>query len=344
LSNCKSDIRSDFELTTVSVPQVEQAAITALVRGGVPLEHAQLQASLLIEAELRGRPSHGLLRLNRLRERIANGVASATAKGRHEWRGAFLSVDGEMGLGPIVAQYALDAMEQQLAQTGIAVAAISNSNHIGMLAFYAERVAARGLVCIALSTSEALVHPYGGRTAMLGTNPIAIGVPTAGVPFVFDMATSLVSMGQIHDYANRGQELPEGWALDADGNPTTDALAAKSGSIAPFGAAKGYALGLAFEVLVTALSASAIGRDVVGTLDSDKACNKGDVFIVIDPNLQRGTADTISAYLDAVRASGGDQGSVLVPGDRALADRTRRLKDGIDLPAPLWEQLVSLGN
>lgn len=312
------------------------------MRGGVGEAHARLQAELLIEADLRGRPSHGLLRLNRIRERIANGVANPAATGRHDWRGAFLSVDGEAGLGPVVAQSALDALSEKVGQTGIAIAGIANNNHIGMLAFYAERIARGGLVAIALSTSEALVHPYGGRKAMLGTNPIAIGVPAADGPFVFDMATSLVSMGQVYDYANRGQALPQGWALDAEGRPTTDAEAAKAGSIAPFGEAKGYALGLAFEVLVVALTASAIGRDVVGTLDSDKACNKGDVFIVIDPAMQPATGAAISAYLDAVRASGMDR-AVQVPGDRATRERERRLVEGIDIPAPLWEQILSLG-
>lgn len=315
--------------------------MSALRAHGVSEAFARLQVELLLEAELRGRASHGLLRLNRICERIINGVINPATSGQHDWRGAFLSVDGEAGLGPVVAHSAIEALREKVSETGIAVAAISNSNHIGMLAFYAEQVASKGLVAIVLSTSEALVHPYRGRKAMLGTNPTAIGVPTAGLPFVLDMATSLVSMGQIHDYANRGQPLPPGWAVDADGNPTTDAVAAKSGAIAPFGEAKGYALGLAFEVLVVALTASAIGRNVVGTLDSTAVCNKGDVIIVIDPALQPGTADIISAYLDDIRASGSPSAPVLVPGDRALTARERALAKGVELPGALWEQILN---
>lgn len=153
------------------------------------------------------------------------------------------------------------------------------------------------------------------------------------------MATSLVSMGQIHDHAQRGQPIPEGWAVDQHGEPTTDAVAAKAGAIAPFGDAKGYALGLAIEVLVVALTNSAIGQDVTGTLDSVTECNKGDVFIVIDPAMSKSLAEQISHYLDAVRASGD---KVAVPGDRARATRDQALAKGLRLPGELWERLCGL--
>src|SRR5690606_16166677 len=158
------------------------------------------QADLLLEAELRGRASHGLLRLQRIIERIHNGVADPVTAGEHNWRGNILEVDGKRGLGPVVASAALDLLAERAHEQGIAIGAIRNNNHLGMLAWYADRIARRGLILIALCNSEALVHPWGGRKAMIGTNPIAIGVPTAAEPFVLDMATSLVSMGQIHNY------------------------------------------------------------------------------------------------------------------------------------------------
>ena len=170
---------------------------------------------------------------------------------------------------------AVEAIAARAKTTGIAVAAIANNNHIGMLAWYAEAIAQAGQVAIILTTSEALVHPFGGRTALLGTNPIAIGAPTDTGPFVIDLATSLVSMGEIHDHAHRGAALQSGWAVDADGNPTTNANAAKGGAIAPFGGAKGYALGLAFELLVTALTGAALGRGVTGTLNAEPDLQQG---------------------------------------------------------------------
>lgn len=345
----------------IAVEQVRLTALRALLavgaERGLSSAHAALQVDLLLDAQMRGVPSHGLLRLPRVIERIGNGIADPGATGVHTWRGShLLHVDGRQGLGPVVAQTALDAIIERSRESGVAVAAIADSNHLGMLAWYARAVAARGFVLLAMTTSEALVHPWGGRHAMLGTNPLAIGVPATPHPFVVDMATSLVSMGKIHDHANRGLPIPQGWALDAQGNPTTDAQAAKRGAIAPFGGAKGYALGLAIEVLVAGLTGSALGTAVQGTLDSTSACNKGDVFIVLNPGAATHTdnganagagaaiASTVSSYLDAIRESPPENpdAPVSVPGDRAERSHAAALADGVEIDAALWQQIQTL--
>lgn len=333
-----------METITLPHPVLLGHCVRALEHHGVPPAQALEQAELLLEAELRGRPSHGVMRLPRLIERIRNGVTSPVSTGRHQWRGqALLDVDGQQGLGPVVAFSALRALCERARETGVAAAAIHNSNHIGMLALYAERIAAQGQVLLALSTSEALVHPWGGRRALIGTNPIAIGVPAEPHPFVLDMATSAVSMGQVHDYAERGQALQPGWALDAAGDPTLDAAAAKEGAIAPFGQAKGYALGLAFEVLVASLTASALGTAVQGTLDSTQICNKGDVFIVLEP-AAGAMAGQISAYLETLRQCPplDPARPVAVPGDRAQRQRERSLEQGMTLPRTVWDAICAL--
>ncbi|MFD2239361.1 Ldh family oxidoreductase [Aureimonas populi] len=325
----------------MALDEARAVGLRALAKAGVPDDHARTQIELLLDAELRGVPSHGLLRLGRIIERIGNGVADPAARGAHSWRAeGFLAVDGQRGLGPVVANAALDAIAERARRTGIALAAISNSNHIGMLGWYVERMADEGFTAIALSTSEALVHPWGARRAMIGTNPIAIAVPTGeGEPFMMDTATGIVSMGEIHDHANRGAPIPSGWALDAEGNPTTDAAAAKDGAIAPFGGAKGYALGLALELMVTSLAGAAVGRDVVGTLDSDRACNKGDVFIVMD-----GPRHDLSRYLAELRALEPAEGfeRVLIPGERGRECRRRRLVEGIPVAEAVWNRMQAL--
>lgn len=329
----------------VPVERVRQVSKKVLANAGVPEPHSELQVDLLLEAELRSRPSHGLLRLARIVERIRNGVTDPRTTGKHNWQGtAFLEVDGQQGLGPVVACAALDVICERARTTGISIAAIANNNHLGMMAWYAERIAARGMTIIALSTSEALVHAWGGRRPVLGTNPIAIGVPGRPRPFVIDMATSLVSMGQIYDHALRNKPIPPHWAKDTEGNPTTDAVAARDGAIAPFGEAKGYALGLAFEVMVASLTASALGRDVRGTLDSTQTCNKGDLFIVIDSAASSTMADAVGSYLDTIRtdmpALGFDR--VAIPGDRSLAIRQKRMLDGISVADDIWTNLLQL--
>lgn len=314
----------------------------ALRRAGVPAQAAALQADLWIDAELRGIPSHGLLRLERIVQRIERGLADPLAVGTHRWRGdSFLSVDGQSGLGPVVAIAALAQICAAAAKTGIAVAAISNSQHLGMLAWYAERVARGGQVALVLSTSEALVHPWGGRQALIGTNPIAIGVPTSEAdPFVMDTATGVVSMGEIHDRAQRGEAIPAGWALDAQGRPTTDAEAAKAGAITPFGQAKGYALGLAFELLVASLTGAALGRDVHGTLDAEWPSNKGDLLIVVNNVHSAG----LSAYLEILRHAEPAEGfaAVLVPGERGRALRAERQRTGMPIEPSVWRRLNEL--
>ncbi|MFF7456342.1 Ldh family oxidoreductase [Kitasatospora sp. NPDC008115] len=326
----------------IPVDDIRSTATGVLLRAGVSQPNTEILVRSLVEAELRGLPSHGLLRLPRVVERLRNKVADGTTTGRHTWTtGAHLSVDGERGIGPVVAHHALAAVSARARSTGIALASIANNNHIGMLALYAEDIARAGQVVIGFTTSEALVHPWGGRRAMVGTNPVMIGVPAEPHPFVMDMATSLVSMGKVHDHAHRGEPLPDGWALDADGNPTRDAEAAKAGAIAPFGGPKGYALGLAFELLVAALTGTATGRDVAGTLDSTEVCNKGDVFIVAEPV---GPVEAISRYLRDIRATEPSDPArpVLVPGDRALRTREAALAEGLDVAPEVWQRITAL--
>lgn len=324
----------------VAANEVQNLVEVLLKRFGAPNELAELQALVLVEAELRGVASHGILRVARILKRIENEVINPTATGRHIWQApGLLHVDGERGLGPVIATKAIDAIADRALEMGVAVAAISNSNHVGMLAWYAERVADRGQTLIGFSTSEALVHPWGGGTAMIGTNPITIGVPTESGAFVMDTATSIVSMGKIHDYANRGQPIPEGWGVDASGASSRDPVAVKAGAISPFGGAKGYALGLAFELLVSSLTGAAVGRDVKGTLDDTEPCTKGDLFIVIN-----GSGGGMGKYLDAIRSmppmAGFDE--VRVPGDRARATRDHRLSQGIPVGDEVWSELMKI--
>jgi L-2-hydroxycarboxylate dehydrogenase (NAD+) len=316
-----------------------------LMQRGAPEDAARLQADLLVEAELRGLPSHGLQRLPRLLLRLERGLANPRTTGAALWtKPAVLTVDGEAGLGPVVMMAAIRQLARKIPVQGIALAAIRNANHIGMLAYYAEAAAQMGFASIVISTSEALVHPYGGTQPMLGTNPIAIGIPTATEPFILDLATSTVSMGKIHHHALCGEAIPTGWAVDSEGRPTTDAEAAKAGAIAPFGGAKGYGLGLAVELLVAALAGSAFAPEVTGTLDDHQAATKGDVVILIDPAAGRGEARQLSAFLQRVRASRPSEPgrSVAISGDGGRGRRAKALATGVELPDEIMETLAAL--
>jgi L-2-hydroxycarboxylate dehydrogenase (NAD+) len=330
----------------VDVEEARSVTVAILRMLGASSEEAAQQAELLTEADLRGHPSHGLQRLPVLVERIRNGVVRFGVPTIDWVTAAALKVDGAQGLGPAVAFHAIREIAKRAKQTGVAVGLISDSNHLGMLAPYVQAIAESGQIGIAMTTSEPLVHPYGGRRALIGTNPLAIGIPATPHPFVLDMATSEVSMGRILAHVHRAEPIPLGWALDRNGDATTDPRAAAGGALSPFGAAKGYGLGLAIELLVAVLTQSAVGTSVVGTLDTDQRCNKGDVFICVDPAALRldDVAATISPFLDEIRSepSQRPERPASVPGDRSLERRTHALADGVSVPEGLWHEIQAI--
>jgi L-2-hydroxycarboxylate dehydrogenase (NAD+) len=311
---------------------------------GAPRDHAVLQARVVVTAEMKGRPSHGLHRLPQLVERIERGIIDPAAKGTQRWRAdAVMEVEGSSGFGPVVAMAAIERLAPHIPDLGIGLIAVRNANHLGMLAHYVEAIAAMGFIGIALSSSDSLVQPFGGTPAMLGTNPVAVAVPTAEEPLVLDLATGLVPMAGINHHATAMPD-PEGWLRDAQGRATTDPVRARAGAIAPFEDAKGHGLGIAMALLVAAIAGSARAPDGRGTLDSRSPCGKGDVFIMIEPSLAPGLPARLSAYLDALRAAplpaAGDP--LLVPGDRARRRQEAASRNGFDIDQRLWEELNAL--
>jgi LDH2 family malate/lactate/ureidoglycolate dehydrogenase len=326
----------------------ERALIDEVLRGlEASVDEAADQAQVLVEGDLRGRPSHGVQRLPVIAERVRRGLIRPGARGRAVWTAeAVLTVDGAFGFGPHVARLAADAIAERAARTGVAAAAIHNASHLGMLALYVEPLAMQGLVALAFTTSEALVHPWGGRSALVGTNPIALALPTDGEPFVMDMATGAISKGEVIARGLRGEKLPDGAAVDAEGVPTVDPIAADGGAISPAGGHKGFALGLALELFVAALTATELGGRVRGTLDVTDPVTKGDLLLVFDPAAAGAPPFTerLGLYLQALRASPPAPGSdgVTIPGERSRLERRRRLDAGIPLPATLWRDLIEL--
>jgi L-2-hydroxycarboxylate dehydrogenase (NAD+) len=330
----------------VSADEERTLAVSILAALGAPADEAAIQAEQLVEADLRGHASHGIQRLPLIVDRIRNGVTVPGAQIEVNWQTPTVaSIDAGRGLGPVVALRVVELISVRARETGIAVAAVRNNNHLGMLGPYVEALARRGQLGLAMTTSEALVHPFGGRKAMVGTNPLAIAIPADPDAFVLDMATAEVSMGRILAHLNRGEPIPSGWALDEQGAPTTDPEAAARGSISPFGGAKGYGLGLAIELLVGALTGSAVGRAVRGTLDATAVCNKGDLFVCLDPSALGlpEVAASVTPYLREIREDSDGAGTcVTVPGDRCRVRRRERLERGVPIPLGLWDQLKAI--
>jgi L-2-hydroxycarboxylate dehydrogenase (NAD+) len=329
----------------IGADQLHRVIRETLVGHGASPADADRQAMVFVEGDLRNHHSHGVRRLPVLVERMRGGLAASNGGPELTWvTDAVLRVDGQRGFGPVAAFAAIEAIMERAQRTGIALATVSNSNHLGMLAPYVEQMAAGGHIGLALTTSEALVYPWGGTQAMIGTNPIGVAVPTTAEPVVLDMSTAEVSMGKILEHAVRREPIPLGWAINEAGEPTTSPDEAARGAIAPFGGPKGYVLGLAFEVITGLLARSAFGTDVKGTLDADNPCTKGDVFlcICVDRLGLRPVLPELTAYLTQVRGSAAIPGAVTIPGDRARETRRKRLADGIPLHPEVWARVIRL--
>ena len=339
-------------MTTVGAMRVtydeELALISDVLEAcGAPAEKARTQARWLTEADLRGHPSHGIQRLPVIVGRIRAGLIRVDASPEFQWRSASaLVADGHRCFGPVGGLATVRELMREVSASGLALGAVRRANHLGLLAPYVEEVADAGLVGVAMTTSEALVHAWGGCKPVLGTNPIAIGIPSDPDPFVLDMATAAISMGKVVAHARAGTPLKEGWAIDRQGSPTVDPDAALRGAISPFGGAKGYGLGLAVELLVATLTGTALGSAVQGTLDTENESNKGDLFLVLDP-MAFGGADfsrRLAAYLKEVRESGVNDGEepVAIPGDRSRTARLTGLRAGFTIDREAWRDAQAL--
>ena len=337
-------------MRTITVSADEERALLAdVLRAlGASSDEAHIVGDVLLEADLRGQSSHGILRLPIIAQRVRAGLIRPRIYPRIDWGVSALgAMDAEHGFGHAMADRAMRLAVERARLTGIAAVTVRNNNHIGMIGYYAEHAAMAGMVGIVVTTSEALVTPYGGAEAMIGTNPIAIGFPARPEPFVLDMSTSATAMGKIIDRAQRGEPIPRGWAVGPDGQVTTDARAALAGAIMPFGGGKGSGLGLAIELLAGALVGAATGRDVRGTLDAEHRASKGDLFIAIDPGSLSGSGDLeerAGAYLADVRRSRPSDPAAppRIPGDRARACRADRLANGIPLSYEAWTAALAL--
>jgi L-2-hydroxycarboxylate dehydrogenase (NAD+) len=226
---------------------------------------------------------------------------------------------------------------------GIGCVGVHDSNHLGMLGYYTDELRRAGYVGIGMTNTEPAMPPHGGREPILGTNPIAIGLPT-DPPFNLDMSTAAIARGTVEHRRAAGEPLSEGVALDADGEPTTDPVAALDGTIRPFGGTKGSGLAIAVEVLAGGLVGAAMGRTVTGTYHTDEPCTKGDLFVAIDPAAMGASdfGDRASAFFERLRASETATGveAVRVPGERSIErDRTAST---IEIDPDLWERVRSL--
>lgn len=321
-----------------------ETAADALRAHGISGPDADIVADVLVSADARGKHSHGLIRLPRSVRGIKAGNVDPDGEIRVVVeRNAVAIIDGGSRLGPVVGLKAIGVATNRADEFGIGAVGVRNSNHLGMLGYYSDQLAQRGYVGIVLSNGEPAMPAHGGCTPTMGTNPIAIAFPT-DPRFNLDMATAAIARGDVLHRLESGEELPEGVALDANGESTTDPLAALEGVILPIAGPKGSGLAMAIELLAGGLVGADMGPNVTGTFNTQDPCTKGDFFMAIDPEAFTGNSFVrqVNEFLRDVKDSELATGSteMRIPGERSC---TRdEITDVIEIELTLWQEVVEL--
>ncbi len=328
----------------IPAADLERLMERALARSGANPAMAAATARALAVAEMDGIASHGASRIPQYCGHLGNGRAngSAVACVVRDSKGACL-VDAGQGLAFEACALAGREAIGRAGEFGVSFAAVTNSNHFGVAAYHLEPVAQAGLVGLAMGNSPAAMPAWGGKRALFGTNPIAAIFPRrAGAPLMIDLSLSAVARGKIMVAAREGKPIPEGWALDREGNPTTDAKAALDGSMLPVGGAKGAMLALIVELLVCALSGAAYGFESDSFFTAEgRPTRIGQAFLAIDPNALAGN-DVYLERVDTLVAAMTADAGVRLPGARRLANRDKARAEGVQVPAELLAKIRAL--
>jgi LDH2 family malate/lactate/ureidoglycolate dehydrogenase len=316
----------------------------------LPAQDAREVAECLVMAELRGVDSHGLIRLPVYARRIQAKVAKARPEIRVESRySAVALLDGDNGLGPVVGSRAMEEAVRLAETCGVGYVGVRSSNHFGAAAFYVEKAIRRGCIGCAVSNAPPNMAAFGGRERFLGTNPLAIGIPAGEErPLVFDASSSVVARGKIIVAAERNLPIPEGWAIDPEGRPTTDARAALAGAVLPFGGPKGSAISFIIDILSGVLTGASFALHL-NTLENLNAVqNLGHTFVALRTDLFLPAAefarrmDEILRMLKNSPAAAG-VARVLAPGELEFDTEARHRESGLPLANEVVRQLVDLG-
>ncbi|GAB4172896.1 MAG: Ldh family oxidoreductase [Thalassobaculales bacterium] len=327
----------------VPLPELTELMARALAAAGTAPDTAAGVARALARAEADGIASHGAARLPVYAEQVRTGKVDGQARPvLAQGRTAALRVDAGGGFAFPAISIGLEAAVARAGETGVAALAIARSHHFGVAGHPVEDAAAHGLMALAFSNTPQAIAPWGGHRGLFGTNPIAFAAPRAGAPpLVIDLSVSQVARGKVVLAARRGEAIPLGWALDAEGRPTTDANAGLAGTMAPLGGPKGAALALMVELLCGALTGSNFGYEGTSFFEPEGAPPLvGHLILLFDPAAFHGGRDSAARTEEMIAAILAQPGARL-PGDRRLAARRRAATEGVDIPAPLLADIRS---
>jgi len=327
-----------------SVTALTDLAKRALSSAGANATMAAATAEALVDAELQGLASHGMSRIPQYTTHLRNGRADGNAVPVIvKSKGSALLVDAQNGLAFPACALAVHETIRRAREFGVGFAGVTRSHHFGVAAHHLQPVGDAGLVGLALGNSPAAMPTAGGRHPVFGTNPIAATFPRKGEPpLTIDLSLSEVARGKVMIAAKEGRPIPLGWALDGDGNPTTDAKAALTGSMLAVGGTKGAMLALVVELLVCALTGARFGFEADSFfVDEGNRPNLGQAFLTIDPDALAGR----NIYLARVEALVGEMmkdPGVRLPGSRRRDLTAHHQVTGVTIPEALAIELEQL--
>ncbi|MEM0057900.1 MAG: Ldh family oxidoreductase [Candidatus Bathyarchaeia archaeon] len=320
-----------------------------LKRVGVSEENSRIVADSLVMANLRGVDSHGVARLPTYVERVLRGYINPNGLIEIvKEHGATALIDAHNNFGQVAAMHAVNLAAEKVKMYGVSCVGVRNANHFGMAAYYALKLAEKGLISIILSNGPPAIAPWGGKRPMLGTNPLCIGFPALNRDsIILDMAVSAVARGKIRLAALKGERIPEGWAFDENGNPTTDPVAALRGTLAPIGGPKGYGLALAIDILCGLITGSSYLQNVKALDDFSGPSGTG--FFIEAINVEafiprREYEEKIAEYVKMVKGCPKREGTseIYLPGEIEKREMERRIKEGIPLDSEVLSELKKL--
>ncbi len=314
-------------------------ATAVLTASRTSAANARATAAALVAAEADGLGGHGLSRLPAYADQALSGKVDGGAVPVVEADGAIVRVDAAHGFAFPAIAAGFAAAEPVVAASGLAAVAVRRSHHAGALGGVIEPLAGLGLAVLAFTNSPAAIAPWGGARGLFGTNPIAFACPrNEAPPLVVDASLSKVARGKVMLAAQKGEPIPEGWALDADGQPTTDPKAALQGTMLPMGDAKGAALVLMVEIIAAALTGGKFGFEASSFFDTQGPPPAiGQFFLLLDPVRTGGPEfpNRIETLLGTVLTEEG----VRLPGAKRLAARANAAERGIEVSAKLYAEL-----
>lgn len=329
--------------------QLKRYVSEILYRNHLPRKDSELVAESLVSANLRGVDSHGVTRLPIYVKRLKLGIINANPEIKIvKESDSTLLIDGDNGMGQVVGFRAVKLGIEKARRNGAVYIGVKNSNHFGTGAFFVQQGIRENMITFAMSNAPSTMAPWGGIQPYIGTNPFAFGVP-ATKPIILDMATSVVARGKIIMAAQKGEEIPLGWAIDKEGRPTTDARAALEGSVLPFGGPKGYAISLMIDIMCGVLTGAGFGPHINRIYeDFDKPQNVGHFFQLIDINRfmpLHHFKKRIDQMIEEIKASPKAKGTeeIFLPGEIEANKEKERSVCGIPLSEEDYESIKKVG-